>query len=276
MAMEIAMNTPLAHALGEAIRPRLLELGRAAGYDDSVLSEHVLLVDRMMQREIADKLAGGRGIFIHSNSRAMEFARCVFTQVDILTRQHGGDPASAGQAVQDAAMTINKGRFHPVPLAMERYFHDRQSHEMLASGYGPTSERKAKNFHRNKACRILLCLDSIIEDIPILHSTGANEAEAIILNETESDSLNIEEEQKSEGPSPTEIRRRIQLDTDKDGEEEEEGQEREPPRKRQKASGKDTMARFACPYQVYGASQNCLRKSQRNPEGGCAGINRLR
>jgi hypothetical protein len=39
---------------------------------------------------------------------------------------------------------------------------------------------------------------------------------------------------------------------------------------------KSNLARFACPYQAYEPSRSCLRRTKRNPEGGCGGIIRLK
>lgn len=39
---------------------------------------------------------------------------------------------------------------------------------------------------------------------------------------------------------------------------------------------KKKLLRFACPYQVFETSQSCFRQALRNPEGGCAGIYRLK
>lgn len=39
---------------------------------------------------------------------------------------------------------------------------------------------------------------------------------------------------------------------------------------------KKQLLRFACPYQAFETSQSCFRQAPRNPEGGCAGIYRLK
>ncbi|KAH6986312.1 hypothetical protein BKA56DRAFT_580224 [Ilyonectria sp. MPI-CAGE-AT-0026] len=39
---------------------------------------------------------------------------------------------------------------------------------------------------------------------------------------------------------------------------------------------KQQLLRFACPYQAFETSQSCFRQAPRNPEGGCAGIYRLK
>ncbi|KAF4985004.1 hypothetical protein FDECE_16904 [Fusarium decemcellulare] len=50
-------------------------------------------------------------------------------------------------------------------------------------------------------------------------------------------------------------------------------------RPRQKSPEKSSQrreSRFACPYQAYEPSQHCFRPGPRNPNGGCAGIQRLK
>ncbi|GAB1320928.1 hypothetical protein MFIFM68171_11138 [Madurella fahalii] len=41
-------------------------------------------------------------------------------------------------------------------------------------------------------------------------------------------------------------------------------------------TSKSNLARFACPYQAYEPFRSCLRRTKRNPEGGCDGIIRLK
>ncbi|KAK0710729.1 hypothetical protein B0H67DRAFT_610993 [Lasiosphaeris hirsuta] len=41
-------------------------------------------------------------------------------------------------------------------------------------------------------------------------------------------------------------------------------------------TSKSNLARFACPYQTYEPFRSCLRRTKRNPEGGCDGIIRLK
>ncbi|RFU24657.1 hypothetical protein B7463_g11680, partial [Scytalidium lignicola] len=43
-----------------------------------------------------------------------------------------------------------------------------------------------------------------------------------------------------------------------------------------KAPDTEFNSRFACPYQAYDQSQDCLKRGPRNPNGGCKGISRLK
>lgn len=111
MAVEIAMNTPLADALNNAIRPKLLEVGWAAGGgDESALSEYILLmlVNGKTQQEIAAELAGDLLNLGPDDPGAMEFARWLFDQIDSLTGQQNGNAAEAEQTAQGAAMAMDQ------------------------------------------------------------------------------------------------------------------------------------------------------------------------
>ncbi|KAI8724143.1 hypothetical protein NCS52_00272000 [Fusarium sp. LHS14.1] len=46
--------------------------------------------------------------------------------------------------------------------------------------------------------------------------------------------------------------------------------------KASRSTSKKSAERFACPYQAFEASQPCFRPGPRNPNGGCAGIQRLK
>ncbi|KAI1874622.1 hypothetical protein JX265_004830 [Neoarthrinium moseri] len=106
MAVEIAMNTPLADALNSAMRPKLVEVGWAADGDDSPLSEYILLmlVNGKTQDEIASELAGDLLNLGPDDAGAKDFARWLFDEIEAYNRngQAGGD--MAGVTGQDADM----------------------------------------------------------------------------------------------------------------------------------------------------------------------------
>ena len=56
MAVEVALNTPLAEALGNVVQPKLTEVGwSTGGLDDSALTEYIILmlVNGKTQEQIA-------------------------------------------------------------------------------------------------------------------------------------------------------------------------------------------------------------------------------
>lgn len=108
MAVEVAMNTPLADALSSAIQPKLVEAGWASdGGDDSPLSEFIILmlVNGKSQDEIASELAGDLLGLGPDDPTAKDFARWLFEQIDVLNAQiNGGAAPPQGQPAQDGSM----------------------------------------------------------------------------------------------------------------------------------------------------------------------------
>ncbi|KAI1408920.1 hypothetical protein F5Y13DRAFT_182446 [Hypoxylon sp. FL1857] len=122
MAIEVAMNTPLADALNMAIQPKLVEVGWASGgADDSALSEYIILmlVNGKTQDQIAAELAGDLLSLGPDDPGARDFAKWLFDQIESLNSQLNGAPdqlhsAGGGGATQidmpstdqDADMTM--------------------------------------------------------------------------------------------------------------------------------------------------------------------------
>jgi hypothetical protein len=117
MAVEVAMNTPLADALNMAIQPKLVEVGWATGgADDSALSEYIILmlVNGKTQEQIAQELSGDLLSLGPDDPGAREFASWLFDQVDVLNNQLNGAPAQGGD-MQDAVVSMEQDMDMGVP-----------------------------------------------------------------------------------------------------------------------------------------------------------------
>lgn len=98
MAIEIAMNTPLADALNSAIQPKLVEVGWATGgADDGALTEYILLmlVNGKNQEQIATELAGDLLGLSPDDPGARDFSQWLFQQIEALNAQINGTQAQA-------------------------------------------------------------------------------------------------------------------------------------------------------------------------------------
>lgn len=105
---EVALNTPLADALTSAIAPKLLEVGwGTGGADDAALAEYIvlMLVNGKSQTEIATELAGDLLGLGPDDPGALDFAKWLFQQVDILKAQ----TARSGEGDAAAAATPQGG-----------------------------------------------------------------------------------------------------------------------------------------------------------------------
>ncbi|KAI0175762.1 hypothetical protein GGR52DRAFT_570750 [Hypoxylon sp. FL1284] len=106
MAIEVAMNTPLADALNMAIQPKLVEVGWASGgSDDQALSEYIILmlVNGKTQDQISAELAGDLLSLGPDDPGARDFAKWLFEQIEFLNAQLNGVPAQLGGATNEAA-----------------------------------------------------------------------------------------------------------------------------------------------------------------------------
>ncbi|KAI0021023.1 hypothetical protein F4780DRAFT_739811 [Xylariomycetidae sp. FL0641] len=101
MAIEVAMNTPLADALNSAIQPKLVEVGwSSGGPDDSALSEYIILmlVNGKTQDQIAAELAGDLLSLGPDDPGARDFAKWLFDQIEVLNREVNGGVAQEESA----------------------------------------------------------------------------------------------------------------------------------------------------------------------------------
>ncbi|KAI0137070.1 hypothetical protein BJ170DRAFT_604411 [Xylariales sp. AK1849] len=113
MAIEIALNTPLADALNNAIRPKLIEVGWATdGNDNAPLSEYIILmlINGKTQDEIANDIAGDLLNLGPDDPVAKDFAQWLFDQVDFINAQINGTVVdSVGQAqLQAEAISVDQ------------------------------------------------------------------------------------------------------------------------------------------------------------------------
>ncbi|KAI9868676.1 MAG: hypothetical protein M1813_004526 [Trichoglossum hirsutum] len=119
MTVEVALNTPLAKALGSVIQPKLVEVGwSSGGADDSALSEYIILmlVNGKTQDQIAAELSGDLLNLGPDDPGAVDFSRWLFEQVDVLHNQiNGGStsgPIAGGgdqETLQDPAHQVQGG-----------------------------------------------------------------------------------------------------------------------------------------------------------------------
>ena len=120
MAVEVALNTPLAEALTNVVQPKLSEVGwSTGGLDDSALGEYIILmlVNGKTQEQIAAELSNDLLNLSPDDTGAIEFARWLFEQVDILNNQLNGIPTSQQrQAIpsyrEDTSSRVDGGRSH--------------------------------------------------------------------------------------------------------------------------------------------------------------------
>lgn len=118
MSVEVALQTPLAHALNAVIQPKLIEVGwSTGGDDDSALSEYIILmlVNGKTQEQIAAELSGDLLNLGPDDPGARDFSQWLFEQVELLKSQQdtgdafvGGEPGAeqgdAPSTSQDADM----------------------------------------------------------------------------------------------------------------------------------------------------------------------------
>ena len=93
MAVEVALNTPLADALTNVVQPKLSEVGwSTGGLDDSALGEYIILmlVNGKTQDQIAVELSNDLLNLPPEDTGATEFAKWLFEQVDVLHNQLNG------------------------------------------------------------------------------------------------------------------------------------------------------------------------------------------
>lgn len=106
MAVEVVAGTPLAEALQNVVQPKVVEVGWSTGaQDDSYLSEYIILmlVNAKTQDQIASELANDLLGLGDDDASAVEFARWLFEQVNLLNAQLNGPAPTQGHAM-DAQM----------------------------------------------------------------------------------------------------------------------------------------------------------------------------
>jgi hypothetical protein len=108
MAVSVALGTPLADALSNVVRPKLVEVGWSSDVqDDSALAEYIILmlVNGKTQDQITSELSNDLLNLGPDDTEAVDFSRWLFEQVETLNRQlnGGGEPAAAETGSQEAS-----------------------------------------------------------------------------------------------------------------------------------------------------------------------------
>ena len=112
MAVEVALNTPLAEALSNVVQPKLSEVGwSTGGLDDSALGEYIILmlVNGKTQEQIAAELSNDLLNLGPDDTGATDFAKWLFEQVNILNGQLNGPPTPQAQQSQVIPSYIDEG-----------------------------------------------------------------------------------------------------------------------------------------------------------------------
>ena len=100
MAVEVALNTPLAEALSNVVQTRLSEVGwTTGGLDDSALGEYIILmlVNGKTQEQIAGELSTDLLSLPPDDPGAADFAKWLFDQAETLNNQLNGLPPQTSQ-----------------------------------------------------------------------------------------------------------------------------------------------------------------------------------
>lgn len=93
MAVDVALNTPLAEALSNAVQTKLMDTGWASGgLDDSALGEYIMLmlVNGKTSDQISAELSADLLSLPPEDTGPAEFTAWLFEQVDILNSQLNG------------------------------------------------------------------------------------------------------------------------------------------------------------------------------------------
>lgn len=111
MSVQVAMQTPLADALHQALLPKLVEVGwGSGGDDDAALSEYIILmlVNGKTQDQIAAELAGDLLNLGPDDPGASDFSRWLFEQVEAINQQLNStsiqQTPNENETTQDAEM----------------------------------------------------------------------------------------------------------------------------------------------------------------------------
>jgi len=104
MPVQVALNTPLADALSQAVQPKLVEIGwGSGGAEDAALAEYIILmlINGKTEQEIANDISGELLNLGPDDPAAADFARWLFQEIEALDAQLNG---RATEAQGDAAM----------------------------------------------------------------------------------------------------------------------------------------------------------------------------
>ncbi|KAL4955373.1 hypothetical protein BDW69DRAFT_121259 [Aspergillus filifer] len=98
----VAVGTPLAEALSNAIQPKLVEMGWSSDSSDSALTEYVILmlVNGKSQEQIASELSNDLLGLDEGDTQALDFSRWLFEQVEAFNQQINGQSAPSNENPQ--------------------------------------------------------------------------------------------------------------------------------------------------------------------------------
>ena len=110
MAVEVALNTPLAEALGSAVQTKLMDTGWASGgLDDSALVEYIILmlVNGKTQEQIATELSTDLLSLPPEDTAPADFAKWLFEQTELLNNRLNG--IDVPQSIPDEVISDKQG-----------------------------------------------------------------------------------------------------------------------------------------------------------------------
>lgn len=105
----VAVGTPLAEALSNAIQPKLVEMGWSSDSSDLALTEYVILmlVNGKTQDQIASELSNDLLGLGEGDTQALDFSRWLFEQVETLNQQINGQTATTSDENPQAIPSFN-------------------------------------------------------------------------------------------------------------------------------------------------------------------------
>ncbi|KZF22391.1 nuclear polyadenylated RNA-binding protein Nab2 [Xylona heveae TC161] len=182
MAVEFALNTPLADALNNVLQPKLVEVGWTTGdIDDSALSEYILLmlVNGKTQDQIAVELSNDLLGLDPGDTRGAEFSGWLFEQLRILNGQINGQTAQQ-TGVADENSGVSAGNFDGIGNDPEGQGQDAvmgEAGEGMAEGGIPTGPKSMRNGPRGNNRRLMGQLNKAMDrnTDPLLHRVRAQQ-----------------------------------------------------------------------------------------------------
>ncbi|KAL4911062.1 hypothetical protein BDW74DRAFT_142359 [Aspergillus multicolor] len=147
----VAVGTPLAEALSNAIQPKLVEMGWSSDSSDSALTEYVILmlVNGKTQEQIASELSNDLLGLGEGDTQALDFSRWLFEQVDTFNQQINGQSAPAPNDNAQAIPSFNDEETST--LQPQSYENGSQSFDMNMGDAGfsedgiPTGPKSMRN-----------------------------------------------------------------------------------------------------------------------------------
>lgn len=110
MLPAITQDSPLAAAISNVVRPKLMELGWIADEQESALSDYIVLMlsSGKTQEQVATEISNDFLGLEEGDTQALEFSNWLFGQVELLNQQINGvssdaAPTQAPSFGQDSA-----------------------------------------------------------------------------------------------------------------------------------------------------------------------------